>query len=1426
MIEPSEDSFETMMERKNPSSKQMESSEGSSNTTVETASSGAQEAAGPASGPAQEIEELPIDLLQDMEEPSSGPHREIKDPPNDLLQDLEESRNAARQEVGDPTGEAPGEMKEASNTPWGEPDEDDYDTDLAGWDDDDDNDSEEPSEAEAAAAEFMAKFRSLVSLYFRMQDLKEQQRVAEEILMEGISLGQLPSPKRFSGDRREYHEFIVLCQLILQSYPRMFCSDRLRVGYIIRHLSGVALDWAKGLIQENSPLIDDFPAFLEAMSEVFEYRQALRVAEDAMFNLRQGDRTATDYINEFQSLVPTLGWPDEVLQAHLCQGLKEEIRHYLFRVPQPDSLDSLIVLVLQIEEKLAERRAMLRLPPEARPRNLTWIDSPAPERWMVSSWLPCEVHPGINRNHLFLLLMVRVNPYHSVAVRALVDSGSGSNFMDEKFAQEHYVELYEKPYPQSIETMDGSLIGNEPVWLYTEPLVCLHQNHQESIEFDIVPSPHFSVILGIDWLRVHTPDVDWTRGRCTFHSPYCLQNCFRPPPPCIALEKHAVSLLPGLPPPYSDLADVFNPKEAADEETSDQPSSDGSDDLSESEPSELQQAGDSDHSETIHEGPSSAATWEPAGAGMQETAKPRNESWEPDLRDMLSNRQDYVQMIPELFDQLHGATWFTKLELRGTIVEESMKIQQTEDVWKAAFGLEPQKMESYQPFLICSDPLIPQKVMHFILKDLLGYSVLSYGHDVLVYSMSQEEHLQHVRQVLVRFRHHNIYCSLDRSQFHRHTAEFLGFVLTPKGVKLNKGIVTTITGYPIPGSKKSLRHLIQFIFPYRHFVERFSVITEPLVRQLLSPDPFYWGDEEQEAFECLKRAFRTAPLLYHPKPQNPFYLETGITQTALHATLIQVDEQTGKRVSCAFYSRQISPIEVDYSQLEMKVLPIRAAFMVWCRYLENTEEPIMILLNTEDLASLNNDRLTVLLPGHWVYFFSHFHFDIMARPEQDGGRPLPPVRKPKRRSLQARAATRSQRLFAMGGSFRDLLPESEEEENGDAPPQEDLSEQTLQHHYLTRFSVDQLLHNLLAHLTVAQIRAVILHFFRGLLYWKNTLSMAALLVMLQAKQRLPLLPAPALEVVPTGRSQRLVLDSSMLANRDIATALTQLLTQMPFAAGIHATVLAEGQALLPQASWALSLPPEFWMMLCEHFGVRVTPVEGPQPLLLGSHSLELHVVGDDVVLREALQDDLQRYRQCGLHDGLQDTSQDAQGDDVQENSVRGVPAQEPAATDPIPAPPVGQLAPLGIVGFLYNHLRGAQERPNLALEDPEAGTLVRFLAMLCAEATVPPRGRQARGGARLDELSDDDEDCAPWNASTYQYLPDSHHRESPGLHRTCELPTPPPARKDLRELQKREKSMLGEAGGQQKLEDMPRAARGAEEGPGLRGLKGMKKGII
>ncbi|XP_037691167.1 retrotransposon-like protein 1 [Choloepus didactylus] len=1334
MIEPSEDSFETMMERKNPSSKQMESSEGSFDRSAGTSGGPAQGTEEPPSGSLQETEELPSDLLQDMEKTSSGPHHNIEDPPNDLLQDTEESCDGAHAE----TDEDEADEDEAPCSPPGAQGGGECSTDLIPF-----RVQQLPEDQEVEAS-----MRALVSLYIRVQGLREQQRAAAEPPRNGFSLYPLSFPAPFSGNRREYREFILLCQLVLQSHPRLFSDNRLHVGYIVSHLLGLALEWIKALLQCTRSLMGVFPGFLDAVSNTFEHRQAVRLAEEAMFAIRQRNRPALAYITEFQSLVPTLGWPDEVLQAHLCQGLNEDIRHYLFRVPQPDSLESLITVILQIEEKLAERRALLRLPPESRPRNWTRFDSPSPERWTVSSWPTGDVHPDIDRAHIFLLVMIRVNPYHSIAVRALVDSGASGNFMDERFAQEHYVALYRRPYPQAAWTVDGSLIGSGPVWLYTEPLVCIHQNHQESLEFNIVPSPNFSVILGTDWLRVHTPEVDWVKGRCSFHSPYCLQNCLRPPPPCIALERHGLSLLPGLPPPYSDLADVFNPR-AADEETSDQPSSDGSDDLSESEPSELQQAGDSDHGETFYECPSTAP-WGPVGAGMQDRARLQDECWDP--RDMLTNRQDYVQMIPELFDQLHGAAWFTKLELRGTVVRESTNIHRAEDVWRAAFGFKPQEMESYRPFKLSPDPVIPQRVIHFILKDMLGFFVLSYGQDVLIYSMSREQHPQHVREVLVRLRHHHVYCALDRSQFHQQAMEFLGFVITPEGVKLSKSTVAAVTGYPTPSSRGALRHLIDFTFPYRHFVALFMGIIEPLLRQLLGSQGFSWGAEEQEAFKCLKRAFRKAPLLRHPRPQDPFYLEADVTRSALHASLIQIDRRTGKMVPCAFYSRPLAPTELtESSRLQRRVLPIWAAFTVWRRYLENTEEPIMIRLKTEDLASLNNDRLTVLLPGHWVVFFSHFHFDVAERPEREGGRPQLPTGSLNPGALRHVTDPRVQVILATGGS----LPESEEEEDNDEGilPQGEPHGPNAQLQQLARLPIHQILDSFLSRFNPEQIRDAPLSCAQDLLTCRDALALATFLLLLKLQRHLPLLlpPEPRAERTPPRRPQRLTLDTAGIARGDFAAAIARLLAQMPPLTGTTAALAEEiaelllgpscwrQSALLPGTRQGLQLTPRFWLMLRELWGVGVTLREGGRWAPPVPHHPALHGVGDeDVVSREALQDDLQRYHHCGLHDGLQDTPQDAQ-----DNGVPGaLPADATRALQPRRPRASPQI--LAIVNDLLLYVHGADGQLDLLNRGRAARATADFLGALQAQATpgfvwMLQPGQMADGASPGERPNDDND---------------------------------------------------------------------------------------
>lgn len=406
----------------------------------------------------------------------------------------------------------------------------------------------------------------------------------------------------------------------------------------------------------------------------------------------------------------------------------------------------------------------------------------------------------------------------------------------------------------------------------------------------------------------------------------------------------------------------------------------------------------------------------------------------------------------------------------------------------------------------------------------------------------------------------------------------------------------------------------------------------------------------------------------------------------------------------------------------------------------------MILLNKEDLASLNNDRLTVLLPGHWVFFFAHFYFDVKEMPSFEDVRPLPRRQRLRRQgALQRRATPTTRRaMFATEQApTRDQSPESEDkQESKDALHPDEPHRQNLQQRFLALVPVDQIFNSVLAHFSMAQVRAVILHFYRGLLFWKNHLAMAALLVMLQFRRRLALMPAPTAGPArpPRQRSLSLFLDTSLLASSGIATAVTQLFTQMPPPVGANALPAEElAELFLGPSPWqihalrGLRITPRFWQRLCQFFGIRGPALAGTRTHQGLHHFLAPHVEGDEyVVSREALQDDLQRLHQSGLHDGLQDTSQDAQ-DDVWETLSPAAGARRPLQHLPTEAEVLARLS----------YIRSTRGGSTVIHWELTARALINFLMTVYTQA-LPPQVEASppTEGATLEELpSDSDEDA-------------------------------------------------------------------------------------
>src|SRR5438477_6242655 len=180
----------------------------------------------------------------------------------------------------------------------------------------------------------------------------------------------------------------------------------------------------------------------------------------------------------------------------------------------------------------------------------------------------------------------------------------------------------------------------------------------------------------------------------------------------------------------------------------------------------------------------------------------------------------------ELFDRLHGAKWFSKIDLRSGY--HQIRIQ-PEDVHKTAIRTRYGSFE----FLVLQDGLCnaPATFMHMmqqLFRPYLDKSVVVFLDDILIYSKTKEEHLEHVKQVLRVLREQKLYAKASKCAFFKQEIDFLGHVFTPEGVKMEQSKVQAVVNWPTLKSSQEILQFLGLAGYYRRFVEGFSRIAAPL----------------------------------------------------------------------------------------------------------------------------------------------------------------------------------------------------------------------------------------------------------------------------------------------------------------------------------------------------------------------------------------------------------------------------------------------------------------------------------------------------------------------------------------------------------------------------------------------------------------------
>ena len=437
----------------------------------------------------------------------------------------------------------------------------------------------------------------------------------------------------------------------------------------------------------------------------------------------------------------------------------------------------------------------------------------------------------------------------SLPLSVLVDSGADDNFTDSDFIIQSNIPSEPLPQPKEVFALDGRLLAR--VTHRTVPVsLLLSGNHHETISLYIIPSPTSPLVLGLPWLKLHNPHIDWSTSSITNWSLFCHSHCLHsaipasgattqsPPKPvdlpsayhhlqevfskdrALSLPPHrpydcCINLLSGAPYPSSKLYNLSKPERDA------------------------MEAYITDSLKTGLIRPSSS----PMGAGFFFVAKKDN-SLRPcidyrGLNDITIKNKYPLPLIDSAFGPLHEATIFSKLDLRNAY--HLVRVKEG-DEWKTGFNTPLGHFECLvMPFGLTNAPAVFQALINDVLRDMLNRFVFVYLDDIFIFSRNIQEHVQHVSLVLKRLLENKLYAKAEKCSFHVASVSFLGFIVEKGQIKTDPAKVQAVAEWPTPTSRKQLQRFLGFANFYRRFIRDYSKVATPLTRLTSVKIPFGWS---------------------------------------------------------------------------------------------------------------------------------------------------------------------------------------------------------------------------------------------------------------------------------------------------------------------------------------------------------------------------------------------------------------------------------------------------------------------------------------------------------------------------------------------------------------------------------------------------------
>uniref|UniRef100_A0A3Q2D431 Ty3 transposon capsid-like protein domain-containing protein n=1 Tax=Cyprinodon variegatus TaxID=28743 RepID=A0A3Q2D431_CYPVA len=157
-----------------------------------------------------------------------------------------------------------------------------------------------------------------------------------------------PLPERFSGNPRKLKGFLFQCQLLLGFHTSSFPNDKDKIAFVVSFLCGEALEWAESRFPLETRKNCTYQNFILEFEKAFSRVTKCSVSGE-LLNMKQGNRSVTEFSIEFQVRAAVSGWNESALKSAYLMALNNSIRKELSFYVEPATLEDLIELAIGLD---------------------------------------------------------------------------------------------------------------------------------------------------------------------------------------------------------------------------------------------------------------------------------------------------------------------------------------------------------------------------------------------------------------------------------------------------------------------------------------------------------------------------------------------------------------------------------------------------------------------------------------------------------------------------------------------------------------------------------------------------------------------------------------------------------------------------------------------------------------------------------------------------------------------------------------------------------------------------------------------------------------------------------------------------------------------------------------------------------------------